>query len=403
MEGKYLFVAVLVAILVVTSEGRARGTKLGYQTQYNHRPYAARQRQGVPPSELESYSTPGLEPLAESTTTATPSESSESLCQSAGFFPTPDSCVDYHRCVDFLGTGTHFTIFHFSCPTGTIFDAQLNTCNHIGWALDKRPECLHLASQSVVPIGSADSTTDDLSENADNSTDMSTLDNFTTESTTEAVTEEPIQPFSIHCGQTGQYHGHPIYCNKYYRCQWIQGDWVLDRHTCPAGLAFSEDLQSCSVDAECSTKMAEAPKPLPSTSEGEESTTEFYETTQAIEEADNSTDSMPDAYTTMEIPTGEEFECPAKGYFSYPEDCIRFYKCVLLQTGDLKGLLYKCPEGYSYSDEKRICDVKEKVTCAHDSPSATASSALTETSADLRQNPPARLLTEDDLKWFFLN
>ncbi|CAL4131128.1 unnamed protein product, partial [Meganyctiphanes norvegica] len=62
-----------------------------------------------------------------------------SICRAAGFFSNPGSCTAFHRCVDWTGKGIHFSIFHFNCPAGTIFDDSLSICNH-AYAVNK-PEC----------------------------------------------------------------------------------------------------------------------------------------------------------------------------------------------------------------------------------------------------------------------
>ncbi|EDS29774.1 conserved hypothetical protein [Culex quinquefasciatus] len=51
-------------------------------------------------------------------------------CTEAGFFPNPDDCTKFYRCVDWDGMGENFSVFHFDCPEGTIWDPSVDTCNH---------------------------------------------------------------------------------------------------------------------------------------------------------------------------------------------------------------------------------------------------------------------------------
>lgn len=78
-----------------------------------------------------------------------------SVCKYPGFFPTPGSCVNFYRCVDWSGAGAYYTVFQFNCPPGTIFDDDLDICNHIAWTVPKRPECADMLQSSLVPLGSA--------------------------------------------------------------------------------------------------------------------------------------------------------------------------------------------------------------------------------------------------------
>lgn len=48
-----------------------------------------------------------------------------SICQREGFFRYPSDCKKFYRCVDWSHDGLEFTIFHFVCPDGTIFDESL--------------------------------------------------------------------------------------------------------------------------------------------------------------------------------------------------------------------------------------------------------------------------------------
>lgn len=49
-------------------------------------------------------------------------------CTADGFYPHPTNCKKFYRCVD-QGNG-RFSIYHFDCGPGTIFDPALTTCNY---------------------------------------------------------------------------------------------------------------------------------------------------------------------------------------------------------------------------------------------------------------------------------
>ena len=63
-----------------------------------------------------------------------------SICRRAGYFVYPHDCKKFYRCVatqqiasEIFSNQQRFTIFHFVCPGGTIFDERIQVCNH-PWA-----------------------------------------------------------------------------------------------------------------------------------------------------------------------------------------------------------------------------------------------------------------------------
>ena len=58
---------------------------------------------------------------------------SASVCQREGSFRYPIDCRRFYRCVDWSHEGKHFSIFHFVCPDGTVFDEDLQVCNFPWW------------------------------------------------------------------------------------------------------------------------------------------------------------------------------------------------------------------------------------------------------------------------------
>ncbi|XP_037094125.1 uncharacterized protein LOC119113994 [Pollicipes pollicipes] len=95
------------------------------------------------------------------------------------------------------------------------------------------------------------------------------------------------------------------------------------------------------------------------------------------------------------VTVGEQFQCQAPGFYEFEADCIHFYRCVFLDSGELTTLLYRCPERYVYSPERERCaPAAQAQSCAKD---ATTLLSL--------RAPPSpedvRVLSEDDLDWFF--
>ncbi|CAL8137145.1 unnamed protein product [Orchesella dallaii] len=49
------------------------------------------------------------------------------ICPGDGFFPDPRSCTKFYRCVE---TYALFFAYEFECPQQTVFDPDLQVCNH---------------------------------------------------------------------------------------------------------------------------------------------------------------------------------------------------------------------------------------------------------------------------------
>lgn len=59
-----------------------------------------------------------------------PASSKDISCEKAGYYPNPNDCKKFYRCVDWDGDGNRFSVYHFECGEGTIWDPALDTCNH---------------------------------------------------------------------------------------------------------------------------------------------------------------------------------------------------------------------------------------------------------------------------------
>lgn len=56
-------------------------------------------------------------------------------CDQEGFFPNPQNCTKFYRCVP--GFNGSLSRHDFNCPPATAWDTRLETCNHI----NQVPEC----------------------------------------------------------------------------------------------------------------------------------------------------------------------------------------------------------------------------------------------------------------------
>ncbi|XP_047516344.1 serine-rich adhesin for platelets-like [Pieris napi] len=98
-------------------------------------------------------------------------------CTKAGFYPNPNDCKKFYRCVDWYNNGTSFSIFHFDCGEGTIWDPALDTCNY---------------EDSVYPPRNCNGSTIQTQNNTESTTSgSSSTDTTTTPASTAMTTSEP--------------------------------------------------------------------------------------------------------------------------------------------------------------------------------------------------------------------
>ncbi|KAK4301084.1 hypothetical protein Pmani_026754 [Petrolisthes manimaculis] len=186
--------------------------------------------------------------------------------------------------------------------------------------------------------------------------------------------------------------------------------------TCPAALIFDETRQQClnPEDTEpCQSSLAPYPTPQPPTDGVTDNNelppmttlvpplTSTEITTGSINEEITSagingeitTESITEEASTEKVWELDElslYPCPAPGYYPYESDCVRFYKCVETDEGKLTGQRYKCPGGFSFSEEREKCWPTEEVPPCQRVPEGPI----------IRSAPAIQLLVSD-LAWFF--
>lgn len=93
-------------------------------------------------------------PAVASSTSDNATVAQEFKCKEAGFFGSDEDCTLFYRCVDYFGTGEHFSLFTFQCAPGTIFDQSISVCNHPDW-VEPKPKCLKASEEPATGASSA--------------------------------------------------------------------------------------------------------------------------------------------------------------------------------------------------------------------------------------------------------
>nr|XP_021189541.2 LOW QUALITY PROTEIN: mucin-22 [Helicoverpa armigera] len=121
-------------------------------------------------------------------------------CDKAGYYPNPNDCKKFYRCVDWDGDGKRFSVYHFECGEGTIWDPAVETCNHEESVYPPR-DCSGTQSQSENQPPATEGTTTTQQETS-SSQGSTTQSSSTSQSTTQSTTTEPTTQQSTTSEQT---------------------------------------------------------------------------------------------------------------------------------------------------------------------------------------------------------
>ncbi|RXG52323.1 hypothetical protein Avbf_16245 [Armadillidium vulgare] len=227
-----IFLLVLLISLDSVQEtfGRNRGSKMSnfWRTKL------IRKRNSETGDERTSRQTAQAEsPSSSPNQTRAQSRPTSADCKEPGFFPTPGSCLHFYRCVDSRHDGSFYSVFHFTCPVGTVFDDSLDVCNYPHAAKNK--EC---SDKGQKPPYFANSTSTKQGEN---------ITIPSSSSNTSKPTDKQTSPgaSNLTCNTNTSYKRHPQFCNQYYHCI-NEKEANITILTCTLGLVFDENNQTCS-------------------------------------------------------------------------------------------------------------------------------------------------------------
>ncbi|XP_041978469.1 serine-rich adhesin for platelets [Aricia agestis] len=195
----------------------------------------------------------------------------------------------------------------------------------------------------------ASSTTTQSSEQTTQTEKTTTQDSTTTEAQTESTTESSANK---ECPQTSEdeylfvcptsFRRHPKYCNLFYQCTEDEDNHESNIATfhCPNNTIYDESKIQCVEEKKADKKC-----------EGEIAARRRVKRL---------------GYNYKEpITVGKEkMACKMPGYYllETTEECSpAFLKCEKSKRGNVKGYIYKCPEGYLYWSISRRCEPTRKI------------------------------------------
>ncbi|KAG1670722.1 hypothetical protein GQR58_016716 [Nymphon striatum] len=250
---------------------------------------------------------PGSSEMTTSGTAGTTvNPSTEFPCPTAGYFRNPKDCSKFYRCVGGWANGA-FSLYHFSCPYGLIFDQSKILCN---WPREVASPCQSSGTTSL-PTSAATVTTMMTSTGGD----MSTV-----QSTTE-----------IPDGSNG-------------------GETTTDTTSLP-----TTEIPDGSNGGETTTDTTSLPTTeIPDGSNGSETTTDTTSlpTTELPDETNGSNNNTNTTSVPTTLPDG--LICDDQGFRRYPAKCSMFYQC---SNSDEKATvsIFSCSEDLVFDEASQTC------------------------------------------------
>ncbi|OQR74195.1 hypothetical protein BIW11_09233 [Tropilaelaps mercedesae] len=301
-------------------------------------------------------------------------------CTSTGFFRNPTNCHKFYRCVDFYQNG-QYTIFHFDCPGGLVFDERISVCN---WPQNS-PPCNNAGGGGGGGCAGAPQPP----AIAPPTQDFDQFDQGPPQDYGQGPQSGPPEPGSAgppsvpqhvppsqkNCPSAGFFRN-PQNCNKFFRCVdfWGNGDYTIFHFDCPGGLVFDERSSVCNwpdqappcdgADAPARYPQMTPPSKVPPAPELPTEPPEMApaDTEMTTEMSTELTTEMMETTTPSRTPKNLEdrkkkpkrIKCPDKSNHEVPGDCTKFYRCAKVGVGK-RAQLFQCMEGYIFDQEIQFC------------------------------------------------
>ncbi|XP_076327753.1 uncharacterized protein LOC143234349 [Tachypleus tridentatus] len=309
---------------------------------------------------------------------ASSSDVSELICTHEGFFRHPKNCGKFYGCMDLTGTGMTFEVLQYDCYPGLVFDETTCSCTI--------PKLAEPCENSDSGRSSSNKPTDGSELSLSNGQDSSS------ESTRI-------------CNEIGFFRD-PDDCQKFYRCvnqSEIGLKFKVYEFICPTNLVFDENISSCNWPnkvSSCEGSFAISqgfPKQESSTStnreqlQGSEQQTisDGSSTGQISKSNCTKVDDKDSSLSTQEPETSKkdsnpptdstdsstskasgsddsfpsssesnQLTCSTAGFFRYPGNCQKFYRCVNVSDEEVIFTIYvfTCPKTLVFDERYNVCN-----------------------------------------------
>lgn len=263
--------------------------------------------------------------------------SNDGSCLMEGFFGDSKDCKKFYRCVGNQNSG--YTKYDFTCGEGTIWDSEINSCNHVKSVKNGcNSEENNIETTQKQPMPAVN----------DEYIEATTSKATASSTSTQAVIQEQSGS-SNKCDSEG-FFSNSKDCKKFYRCvDDGKGGYTKYDFTCGDGTIWDQQSQACNHESSqnsCSLN----------------SESDSSETSQSSSEATSSTSISNDSITTTKrSPTDSTTSsvsdnCSSEGFYANSNDCKKFYRCVDNGKGSYTKYDFTCGDGTIWVQEIQACD-----------------------------------------------
>nr|XP_026488378.1 uncharacterized protein LOC113395051 [Vanessa tameamea] len=302
------------------------------------------------------------------------SENGNITCTKAGFYADPSDCKKFYRCVDWDSNGEKFSIFHFECGEGTIWDPSLETCNHIDSVYPPRTCNGTIPPKENIPESS--STTEKITTT--NIDETSSSESITQESTTQQIstTQQPLttqQPSTTKQPSTTQEPSTTQPSTTESSTTETSTTITTREPDQTTSQTSQEQTTKSTTNPTTETTVTESgsteqtstsdqviTSTQPLTTEENTSPTETQSSTTEASTTENQSQSSTESNTpNEECPETDEDQyllvCPTS-FKRHPKYCNLFYQCTEdNNTHEIKVATFNCPNNTIYDESKVQC------------------------------------------------
>ncbi|XP_072760733.1 uncharacterized protein [Anoplolepis gracilipes] len=255
------------------------------------------------------------------------SQTGKHECNEEGFFPNPNNCKKFYRCVQ---GQSGYQKYEFECGPGTAWDQSVQTCNYIEQVSSCSIENNEIDQGSTTTASSQITAT----------TSSSVIPTSTTVASIPETSTEPSMPEE----------------NK---------------------TEVSSTTITSAGEKPVSEEPEEIQKPESSSTENSSESSSEQSSSESSEGSSSSTESHVPDCTTQKL--NNTIVCNNEGFYPHPVQCDKFYRCVDNGNG-FNVYHFDCAPGTIFDPSISVCNYPESVYPARDC--ATAS---TTTSSNVEQ------------------
>lgn len=309
------------------------------------------------------------------------------ICREEGYYPHPKNCSQFYRCMDHDGQKMRYSLYHYDCPNGSIWDTNQNKCNDPARIDPPRTECQTEGTTTASPTESttqeAETTTQMMTTTAQAETTTETTaqpETTTTtvdpETTTQAgTTEEPQTTTQAPETTTG---------NAETTTQVDTTTQAAETTTQPGTTeattqepeTTTQTMETTTTAIETTTQMAGSE----TTTQETDTTTQAQETTTMSETTTQEPETTTQVSETTTQSPGEgscppmnnnqnAFICPT-GFRRHPQNCSMFYQCTQeANSYNMHIVAFSCPENTVYNEDQTQCLPQDQSPPCNQSPS----------------------------------